>query len=455
MLQRSRISSFKARCAYALVLALPCSPALSVDLSTAAKEALIHDAAFLAARKKAEADATRFGQGLGLLLPAASLTASRTRTDFDVASNPNASIPGSALRYSGRVANTYVVALTQPIFRLERLAVFNQERERSRAGEANFAQARIDALLRVTQAYFDVLVAQDSVSSVDAELKAIREQLESAKRNFEVETATITDQQEAQARFDLATAKQIAASNDLEVKRHALTLLIGQPLPQRLSGLRAEIKLQSPEPADAGKWIEQSQSFNLRVQAARSAAEIARYEVTRVISADNLPTIDLVAQKRRVDPLTLSTNVYPRADTDVVSLELTVPLFNGGIALSKAKEAIALRDKATFDLESERRNAEQSARTAFLGVMAGLSQVRAFEAAEKSSKLALESNLLGYEVGVRINIDVLNAQQQLFTTQRDLSKARYDTLINSLKLKAAAGTLADRDIDEINGLLAK
>ncbi|MFZ9391808.1 MAG: TolC family protein, partial [Burkholderiaceae bacterium] len=260
---------------------------------------------------------------------------------------------------------------------------------------------------------------------------------------------------EAQARFDLATAKQIAARNDLEVKRSALSILVGKALPQRLLGLRNDVSLQSPEPLDIGKWIDQSRSANLRVQAAQSAAEIARYEVTRITSADNVPTLDLVAQKRRVDPFTLSSNVYPRAETDTLSLELSIPIFNGGIPLHRAKEAIALRDKAGFDLENERRTAEQTTRTAFLGVLAGLSQVKAFEAAEKSSRLALESNLLGYEVGVRINIDVLNAQQQLFTTQRDLSKARYDTLLNSLRLKAAAGALADRDIDDVNGLLAK
>ncbi len=429
--------------------------AFALDLSTAARDALGHDAAFLAARKKAEADATRAGQGRGLLLPSAAATVTRSRTDFDVTDNSAASIRGSAISYSGRLGTTYVVSLTQPIFRLERLATFNQEKERSRAGEANFTQARIDALLRVTQAYFDVLIAQDSLASVDAELKAIGEQLESAKRNFEVGTATITDQQEAQARFDLAIAKQIAARNDLEVKRSALSILVGKALPQRLLGLRNDVSLQSPEPLDVAKWIDQSRSANLRVQAAQSAAEIARYEVTRITAADNVPTLDLVAQKRRVDPFTLSSNVYPRAETDTLSLELSIPIFNGGIPLHRAKEAIALRDKASFDLENERRTAEQTTRTAFLGVLAGLSQVKAFEAAEKSSRLALESNLLGYEVGVRINIDVLNAQQQLFTTQRDLSKARYDTLLNSLRLKAAAGALADRDIDDVNGLLAK
>jgi outer membrane protein len=423
-----------------------------MDLSTAAREALQYDATFLAARKKAEADATRFGQGLGLLLPSASLGANRTRSDFDASSDANAaSIPDE----SGRYGNTFSVTLTQPLFRLDRIASFNQKREESKAGEANFAQARVDALLRVTQAYFDVLVAQDTLTSAESELKAIGEQLESAKRNFEVGTATITDQQEAQARFDLATAKLSVAQNDLNVKRNSLTQLVGKPLPKSLTGLRDQVTLKMPEPLNVDRWVDQARVSNLKVQAAQSTAEIAKSEVTRTIAADNLPSIDLVAKRVRVDPYRSAGQRYDQAETDTIAIELTLPLFNGGIAYNKAKEVIALRDKSNFDLENERRTAEQSARTSFLNVLAGLSQVKAFEAAEKSSRLALESNILGYEVGVRINIDVLNAQQQLFTTQKDLSKARYDTLINGLRLKAAVGALRESDIDDINGLLAR
>lgn len=422
------------------------------DLSTAAREALIYDAQFLSAQKKADADATRFGQGLGLLLPSATASASRSREDRDYSNDANTAAIND---YSGRYSTTYSVTLTQPIFRLDRIASFAQERQRSIAGEANFGQARVDALLRVTQAYFDVLVAQDSLASVNAELKAIGEQLESAKRNFEVGTATVTDQQEAQARFDLATAKQIAAQNDLDVKRFALSQIVGKPVPQRLIGLQNQVAIKPPEPLDVNRWIDQARTASLKVRAAESNAKIADSEITRVISADNLPSIDLVAKKTRVEPIRSSNAEYNRSETDIIGLELTLPLFNGGIAYNKAKEVLALRDRARFDLENERRNAEQSTRTAFLGVLAGLTQVKAFEAAEKSSRLALESNLLGYEVGVRINIDVLNAQQQLFATQRDLSKARYDTLINSLKLKGGVGSLTEADIDEINSLFAK
>lgn len=449
---RFRISSFKfaAAAITAFWASVAASAAHAFDLSGAVRSTLEFDAEFLAARKQAEADATKAGQGLGLLLPSATATAARRQTDLTF------SDPVFASRnYSGRLANTYTLTLTQPIFRLDSFSAFEQQRSRSKAGEATFAQARADAIVRASEAYFAVLLAQDTLASIDAELKAITEQLESAKRNFEVGTATITDQQEAQSRVDLAAARRIAALNDLEVKRNALAQLTGRPLPKQLLGLKDPVSLKDPQPMDVAQWIDQARSSNFRVQAAQYAADIARSEVTRVVSADNLPSVDLVARRTRVDPnVAADGSALGRTETDVVGVELTLPLFNGGIAIHRAREVIALRDKAGFDLENAKRVAEQSARTSFLGVVASLSQVKAYEAAEKSSRLALESNLLGYEVGVRINIDVLNAQQQLTSTLQNLYKARYDTLINGLKLKASVGALSEADIDEINALMA-
>ena len=454
MPQKPRVSSSSFVFSLGLVAAAMGTPAAAFDLSVAARSALNYDAAFMAAKEQAQADATRASQGRGLLLPEASASASRTRTEVSLGGGAT---PPNANTESVRYANSYSLTLTQPVFRLDSLASFHQEQERSKAGQANFAQAKIDAMLRVTEAYFSVLLAQDTLASIESELKAITEQLESAKRNFEVGTATITDQQEAQARFDLTSARRFASLNDLEVKRNALTQLIGQMPPSRLKGLMPALTLSPPQPADLNAWVSQARTANLKVQAAQSTTEIARLELKRVTAAQNLPAVDLVARRTRTDPYRSADgsggNGY--SDTDTISLQMSLPLFNGGIATQKARELSALRDKSQFDLENARRTAEQNARTAFLGVLAGLSEVKAYEAAEKSSRLALESNQLGYEVGVRINIDVLNAQQQLTTTQQNLSKARYDTLLNGLRLKAAVGALNEQDIDSVNSLLAK
>jgi outer membrane protein len=302
----------------------------------------------------------------------------------------------------------------------------------------------------VAQAYFDVLAAQDVITSLEAQKTAITEQLAAAKRNFEVGTATITDTHEAQARYDLAVAQELAAQNDLEVKRTALQQIIGKP-PAALAPLRAGVKLNSPEPAQIDKWVESAEAQNYGVIQQRLALEVAQREVKKD-RAGHLPTLDFVASHNHTNQsvLTPPGNV---TNVNSVGVQWTMPLFAGFGVTSKVREAIALEDKAREDLESARRTAAQGARQAYLGVNSGLAQVKALEAAETSSKSSLESNLLGYKVGVRINIDVLNAQQQLYTTQQNLAKARYDTIMNGLRLKSAAGTLKEEDVVQVNALL--
>jgi len=287
---------------------------------------------------------------------------------------------------------------------------------------------------------------------VQAQKVAITEQLASAKRNFEVGTATITDTHEAQARFDLAVAQEIAAQNDLEIKRTALQQIIGKPAGE-LATLPSTVKLNAPEPAVIDKWVESAEQQNYGVVGQQIALEIAQRDITRN-RAGHYPTLDLVASRVHSNQSggTLAT-LSTVTTTNNVGVQWAIPLFSGFSVDSKVRESIALEDRTRSDLENARRVAAQNARQSFLGVTSGLSQVKALEAAEISSKSALESNRLGYQVGVRINIDVLNAQQQLFSTQRDLSKARYDTIVNGLRLKSAAGTLKEDDLVQINLLL--
>ena len=284
--------------------------------------------------------------------------------------------------------------------------------------------------------------------------EANTQQLALGKKSFEVGTVTITDVHEAQSRADLSSAQMIAAESDLAVKRHALLVLTGKE-PDALKGLRKGVALSRPEPADIQSWVASAETGSYAVQAAQIGREISDREVERNRSA-HLPTVDLVASYGNAVGSTAAVSPSPiRTDTDstVVGVQLALPLFQGGAVNSRVREAAALRDKASSDLDNARRTAAQNARQAYLGVSSGLAQVKAFEAAQVSSRSALDANKLGYEVGVRINIDVLNAQSQLFDTLQKLSKARYDTLLAQLKLKAAAGTLGDDDIKAINALL--
>ena len=284
----------------------------------------------------------------------------------------------------------------------------------------------------------------------------MEEQLAAAKRNFEVGTSTITDQREAQARYDIVVAQEIAAENDLHVKRLALDQLVGRtgttPLP-----LAQPVQLPADATGDVGEWVQKSQEQQPAVRQATVALDIAQLE-TQKARTGHLPTVDLQAG--------YAINHYPkgtltaqglnqRNTTASVGVALNLPLFAGFAVQNRIQETLALEEKARADLEGARRAVAQGTRAAFFGVQSLRSQVKALEAAEASSQSALDANKLGYQVGVRINIDVLNAQSQLYQTKRDLAVARYNLLMGQLKLRQAAGTLALDDVQAINALLAQ
>ncbi len=414
--------------------------AQSADLITIYKEAVKHDALLASATSALEAAQERAVQSRAGLLPTVNNTMGFSR----IATESNLS---SRREFNSK---SFAINLTYPLYRKQNVEVFEQSRLQIALFEAQLEQVRQDLMIRVSQAYFDVLTAQDNLATIRAQKRAISEQLASAKRNFEVGTATITDQQEAQARFDLNVAQELAAQNDLAVKRSALELLSGRPAAE-LHKLVKEIQLTSPAPARESEWTQSARDFNLGVLQAQVSSEVAKREIDRQ-RFGHYPTLDLVSSVQRSDSATAQL-LGVRSNSASIGIQFSVPLYAGGAIDSRVREAIALQNKSSTDLENARRQAEQGVRTTFLGVNSGLGQVRALEAAERSSQLALDSNLLGYQVGVRINIDVLNAQQQLFTTRRDLSKARYDVLVGGLKLKQSAGVLAEDDLKNVNLLL--
>ena len=436
-----------------LSLALAAAPVLAADLLQVYRDAIEYDAQYASARAARDAGQEKLPQGRAGLLPVISASANTTWNEVDFQRRT----PGAPSVDAQYNTNGYQLTLTQPIFRWQNFVQYDQSKLQVTLTEAQFVQARQDLILRVAQAYFDVLLAQDSLNLAQAQKKAIGEQLEAAKRNFEVGTSTIVDTHEAQARFDLISAQEIAAQNDLEIKRQALNQVIGKA-PERLNALRPQVQLQRPQPDDIAKWAESAETGSPLVAVQQAAFEIAEKEIGRQ-RAGHYPTLDLVATRGRSSATggIAVGAALPGSDThsSTIGLQLTVPLFAGGAVMSKEREAVALREKARADLDNTRRSAVLGARQAYLGVTSGMAQVRAFEQALVSNQSALDSNKLGYEVGVRINIDVLNAQQQLFSTRRDLAKARYDTLIAQLRLKAAAGSLGEEDVQAINALLEK
>lgn len=410
----------------------------AVNLLQVYQDALLNDSIYASARANLSAGQEASVQGRAKLLPLVGLSGSHLRSSRSGAADTS--------------THGYTLSLSQPLFDIAAWQTYEQSKLSVAASEAAFAIVQQDLILRVAQAYFDVLAAQDTLASLQAQKNAISEQLASAKRNFEVGTATITDTHEAQARYDLATAQEFAAQSDLDIKRAALQQIIGKPAAE-LAVLRRGVALQTPQPAQIDPWVQGAEQQNFDVVSKQLALEIAKRDITRN-RAGHYPSVDLVASRSDTNQRN-TLQSQGTGPTNAIGVQWAIPLFSGFAVTSQVRQAIALEDKARADLETARRTAAQNARQAYLGVNSGLAQVQALQAAEISSQSALESNRLGYQVGVRINIDVLNAQQQLYATQRDLAKARYDTLINSLRLKSAAGTLQEQDLVQINTLLTQ
>jgi outer membrane protein len=420
-------------------------PLWAADLIQIYREARENDAAYAAARSTLDAGRERTPQARAGLLPTLSLSGNTVWNENDLYFRDS-----STTRNLNFNSNGYTLALSQPLFRWQNWVAFDQSKYQVAQAEAAFVQAGQDLILRVAQAYFDVLYAIENLNAVRTTKASIEQQLESAKRNFEVGTATIVDSQEAQSRFDLAVAQEIAAESELEVRQRTLQAIIGRE-PGALAPLRRNAEIPQPQPADMKQWASAAEAGNINVQIQTAALEIAAREVERQ-RAGHYPTVDLVAN---VGKSTAFATVGGQLETEFqnVGVQLNLPIFQGGLVASRQTEASANRAATESTLEQTRRNAALLARQNYLGSVNGLAQVRALKAALVSSQSSLESNRLGFDVGVRINIDVLNAETQVLVTRRDLARAVVDTLLSQLRLKAAVGNLSEDDVLEINALL--
>ena len=422
-------------------------PAQAQSLMALVESARSYDAPWQSAKAQLDAATSRADQARAGLLPSAALSAGLSRANTSI-SAPTAD--------RSLTTQTVGINATQPLYRPANRITLQQGLRGVDVAQAQLDGVTQDLLVRVSQGYFDVLAAQDTLAFVQAQKAAVSEQLAAAKRNFEVGTSTVTDSREAQARYDLVVAQEIAADNDLRVKKLALDQLVGrtgtQPLP-----LAQPLQLPTVQPGDVATWVQQAQDAQPLVRQASIALDVAQLE-TKKAQTGHLPTVDLQAGyniQRSPNGTVSVPGINSRTNSASVGVALNVPLFAGFAVQNRIKETLALEEKARADLENLRRTVAQSTRAAFYGVQSGQGQVKALEAAEASSQSALEANQLGYQVGVRINIDVLNAQSQLYQTKRDLAQARYNVLLGTLKLRQAAGTLQEADVQAIDALLAK
>ena len=331
----------------------------------------------------------------------------------------------------------------QPILRLDRRIAVDQSDSRIAKSDALYAAARQDLMVRVGERYFGVLEAEDELRFAQATMEAFEQQLAQSRQRFEVGLIAITDVEEAQAGFDLSKAQRIAAANALDIAREALRETTGQ-YQEDLAPL-GEMELATPEPADIDQWTAIALESNLRLLAARHDAETARREIDR-IQAGHAPVLDAFGSIGLSD----STSRGGETRHTNVGLRLNLPLFDGGSVVSRTRESRHRYQRTLDVLELERRRAQRETRGAYLGVNSGISRVNALEQAVRSSETAAEAIEAGFQVGTRTSVDVLDAQRELFRARRDLSEARYGYILNVLRLKRAAGVLAEDDLWRIS-----
>lgn len=420
------------------------------NLSSLFELAKQRDATYRAAAAQLQADLETENQTFSALLPSVNFGA-RVEKQENTYDAFGMSIDAS------RNPGTYSLVLNQALFRPQAWESYKQSQLLGEIAKLAFQQAEQNLILRLSRAYFEVLTAQDELASLQDQKAAITEQLAFAKASFDAGSATVTDQQEAQARFDLVIAQELAAQNQLAVRKLQLETITGSPV-QSLARLPADTELKMPAQGNADTWAELARNNNLQTQQARLAQLVAKRE-SRKAQYGHLPTLDLTAQVVETEQQIFDGNTGQPFDLGVdsttIGLVMNVPIFSGGGTQSKVRQQAALLEKSMNDTDLAHRNATQAAKAAFLGVQTSLAQVKALETAVASSELALKSNKTAYDVGIRINVDVLNAQQQFNSTQRELSKARYSSLINMLELQATTGQLNAAALEQVNDLLVK
>jgi len=438
----------------ALALAFGTVGAQAQSLSEVVQSARGVDATYLGARSSADAAHWKYEEARALHLPSANATVVGSRQTSDTPYQPSQTSGGTT-------SLTATINAQQTLFNRQNDLQIDQAQKAADVANSQLAQAEQDLIVRVAQAYFNVLAAADALQSVQGNSKAIGEQLASAKRNFEVGNATITDTREAEARADLARSKQIAAENDLVVAKVTLDQLVGRngvtPHPLVLPATLPPVL-----PSQASDWVTAAEADNPALKQARLALEIAQLETSRA-KAGHLPTLTVGGQYGRSHDTTsfsssqanLSGRVSGNGNSGGVNVTLTVPLFAGFSIQNRVRETIALEDKARTDAEGAHNTVVLGTRTAFVTAMTQAAQVKALEASVASSKLALDATTLGYKVGVKVNLDVLNAQSQLYQTQTDAAGARYNYLMSQLRLRQAAGNLTSNDLLPIDALLVK
>lgn len=407
------------------------------------------DPRYLAAEANYRAQAQRLPQARGALLPSLSASGEKTHVDSErITDSGSVSLPAGKAEFD---SGSYTLSLSQPVFNAALFAALKQAKAEVRRAEAERAAAKQDLITRTAEVYLRVLAARDNLDFATAERTSIARQLEVAQGRLEVGLATITDVHDALARFELAQVQEIEATDQLADTHEAMREMTGEPVGQ-LARLRDTMPLLKPDPPDVEKWVSSALAQNLTLMARREDTAIAREQVS-ANRAQHFPTLDLVGSQSRNDADASLSGPGSRTDTTSVELRLTVPIFQGGTVSAQVTEAVERYNAAQHELEAELRATRRATRAAYLGVSSGTARVHALKQSVIASESALEAKIEGFEAGIETNLNVLDAQRDLFRTKRDHSVARHTYIFSLLRLKQAAGTLGVEDLVEVNGWL--
>jgi len=442
-----------------LITALFATTALATPASKASKPqslmdiynlALAHDPTLASALNGNKAAQELIEQAKALYRPVVNFSAEASAAQADVNyKGRGIPFPNGVRSYEGYQVG---VEARQPLFRKENLVQMEQLRTQVSQADKQLHLTLQNLMLRTAQSYFDTLIAQDKLDLIRAQKAAILSQLDQAKTNFEVGSATITDSNEAQARFDLIVAQEIAAQNAFEIAKRSLEAIIGE-MPHCLAKVRADLKPNAlKQPLD--EWLKVAADSNLSIQIQQDMATLSNQEIERNQAA-HLPTVDAVASYTQTSANGSNFGFGSDINTGTIGVELNLPLYQGGATSSRVRQAVLNKQKALDDVELARRQTELDTQTAYLNLNSSIAQVNAYQQALISSQSQLDSTQTGYEAGIRTSVDVLNAQQQLFSAKRDLLAARYEYLLNIIRLKAAVGVIGDGDLADVNLQLEK
>ena len=414
--------------------------------------ALAHDPTLASALVANQATQEIIQQSKALYRPVVNFNAGTNVTHTDIAfSGVGADFPFRSGQQSF-LGYQYGIEARQPLYRKQNWVELEQAKTQVSLADKQLYLTQQTLILRTTLAYFDVLLTQDKMQLIAAQKAAILSQLEQAKANFDAGTNTSTDVNEAQARYDLIFAQEIAAINDHQIAQQSVQAITGE-IPLSLAPVNNTMKTHALEQS-MDTWLEVAAENDLNIQIHQDSVKLSQQAI-EYANAGHLPTLDAIASVSD----SYASNSYFGFGGDLKSgslgLQLQVPLYQGGGTTSRIRQAVLNKQKALNDVNIARRQISQDTQRAYLNLSTSIAQVKAYEQALVSSQSQLDSTHVSYDVGLRTSVDVLNAQQQLFSAKRDLLQARYSYLVNIIRLKTTSGVVAESDLVDINQQLVQ